>query len=805
MENKFVDRKDIQKKFLDDIKLSTDINKVVILTAGQGVGKSELTRVVSKKLNSHLVFRVKTSFFSGKGVSAGAYYKSFVNSAISLREKGDLPSFVDFLREKPKETVSRVLAGIIKAASNFDPVTSKIINFSHNIAKITDNDLGNLISSRNVEVQLSFSSYILSSIKDKPVLLIVENAQCLDEEFIEFIGIILKNSNNIYCILEYTSDVISNLEKQELLEIFSERSGSCQVFDLERLPSNYALQIVSSNDDNSLKVIKEYYEKSDGNLKPLQQMSEYRGVALSSALNLMPISTHGIEVVTVNAFESLKSDEKYILAIINIVDGFININELKKIFDSDGVARNNYSLRSYLENLKESEFIEIISDHVLLKDDVSFRKIGGDSYLGRYEQVALIALKKHYNSKDYTFESSTPEDILLKKLRISINLHDNSEISRLADEAIEYASLSNSPWLYIKPIADWIIKETYSKSWYKLTNKLIVASVNFSEYQVACNLLEVVKKTEWYSKEDNLIYALVLLKLNKPVECLSEIDKIMESIEEIDQSLEVRTEVVRFTAYYYLSEFKKAKSIYTELVRHTCYKRNVDRGFILSCSTMVNTYSESVLDLTEAVEIFEENFMPISSSRAKNKLAIDLARMGELDKANDLIRESYDVLYAKKIDRSILINNIESVKIQKGEIDDELLENLNDLLIIVRGVYEKVIINNNLMIAHSLMGEFELAVEHAYRIIKIIESDLYIDDGIRWTLKNNFIFLESKFLVLGSTISSKVKDFELSSIPKHKLCKKIDSGHIFFKNAGERYYAEMSYRSMYLSHWAIEF
>ncbi len=802
MNLKFVDRKNIREEFSKDIKNSVGRNKVVILSGGQGIGKSALSKKISEESNSHIFIHVKTKFRANKGVASGSFYKSFVNSTIDLRERGEIPGFVDYMKNKPKETLTRLGASLVKAASKFDPIASKIVSLSENINNIADKDIKGLISSKNVEIKIQYSSYIVSSLKDKNILISIENAQCMDDEFIEFIQRMLENCNSVYCIFEYTKNVVSDLLEEEIEESFCVIQNILyDHIELKRLPSRYAISIVSSNDKKSLKIIKKYYEQSDGNLKPLHQMAEYRGETLSKTINSISNSEYGIEEVTIEAFNSLSDDAKLILAIIQIEDISLNIEALKLLLSYLKIKCDASKLRKDLESLERKEFIEIGTSHISLKDDVSYRRIGGDNYLGRYEEIALSLWRKYYlDTKSETIQLSYDER-LFNRLKIAYRLKDKSELLSVFHDCIHQASVSSYPRLYLSPLSEWILEERESQVWSDFISELITACVDYTEFDLALVLSKKINEGKYSSIDTKTKHCYILTKISKHEECLKYIS-IIESQYKLSLNESIYLKINEFTSLYYMSKFNKCRKIYSKVLKDIGNSEGLATASLLTCSPMVNDSKKSIRDLEKATSIFYRGGARKSFHRTQVKLSIRYARSGNIEKSKLLLDSAEEGLKEIKIDRNIIINNRCALSLQSNTSDQNIIEYLNEILITSNAIYDRVIIINNLIIAHYKLGDVEHTIEHANSLALLLSGNTDIDYGIYWTVRKNLSYIEKNMEI--ENISERIPSYKLSNIPVHELCQLVDDG-IEPSNHIDKYFYNMNLRPMYLAHWSIDF
>ncbi|MBL4660482.1 MAG: hypothetical protein JKY19_09000 [Alcanivoracaceae bacterium] len=806
MDKSFVDRKVIKNQIINDIKDLNIHKKVLILYAGQGIGKSALTEEITKKVDSHLTFRVSTNFCSNRKVSKGVHYKSFVENTIALKLEGKLPSLIDYFKSKPKETLKKISLGAIKAFSKFDPISKKLVSFAENVSDFTDRELGMLMSSPYLEGQIQFSSYLIDSIKNKQVLIIVENAHSIDDEFINFLRMIIKKTRTIYCILEYTKNVNSIENEEDLLNEFSGVAKHRESIELMRLPTNYALEIVSSKDVDSLEVIGRYYNDSDGNLKPLNQMANYRGKVLSSTLQSISKSKYGIESVTVNEFNLLNDDEKLILALIITSDGSFPLSLLQIAASHSLGKMDSRQLRHCLNTLEKKDFIKICSGSVNTADDVSFRIVGSSDFLGKYDVLALRIWKKVYDDSNKNSLDLASNEITLRRLKILCRLEDKASLLAMIKEVLFYAKHSLSPIIYLQPLADWIIKEKTSPAWCLVMNEILNAAIRFGLLELSHSLLKCIEFTKYWDINNELKLSLILLKMNMPTKALKKINQLFEmEADYINKETQMLFEIVALTAHYYLSKFSESSKIYYSLRKDTSQNDHAAYAFLLRCSPMFNSINKSIIDLSEAIRIFSEKKMHLSLARTKIKLSIALAKTEHIEKSKMYFNEAKKELINRNTDHNIVINNQEALKLHEKIVDPELFSNLEELLLIYTKPYEVAVITTNLMLASVMINDDKTAIQYANEVIELVKTNPNLDVGMYWTIKKNMEYTEIALGYNKGYLSQKIPKFVLTKLRKHKLLAAISKFPKKIKCKYELHFARMTYRPMYLAYWAIEF
>ena len=795
-EIKYVDRDSDVDDIIRDIG-STKKSKIRIITSKTAVGKTSvsLKTFTNKLIDKYHKLCIKTNPENCKKDVVEWQYLDHIFDAIaayfeseSARQK-DL-SFDHYVFSVKDPIIRREILDIMINGTN--PQNGKLWIVWHTaclaikgLLKLDKFNSYNIIGDRSEKTRRIKIHYLRYVFNKCQMLINIDNIQNIDFISLNSLTSLISESQNNrhYFLFEFT---ISEEHGYDTLLKLSAHLGTggvdVHIHSLANLPIAYAIDVVTRHVtelpkdlDFSINLLHYYKSTSSGNLR---QLIDY-------SLNYSKTSVeHDISNATLMNLKSLSSEAKYLLALIVLNNGKINIDMAIKI--SQQRRNSNLDIRKYLEELEVLKIASSTHDvfcticHASIIDE--WRKAKDEFNV--YDVVAYNDFKKYLCCQLGTINPDdflTQEQIWLQLISM-YSQYQPHQIIGLYDYVKKNIFTSLSPqnaWKYIKQFIDVTkceIKQ-YEEMYLDILQFCFTCEL-YNEGYECINLLE-----------EFIDYKYVKLLVKHKAMYLSALDKHLENIEycrknisifENDTNIILNLHLILLSSYRSLGLIDECHAIFNEIYGNSIYEKCDEYGYFLRLTDVFLPRNESVKYAKKSVTFFKKRRLSMQMGKSLITYSYLLASMGRCKLALKIILQAETVLFGTRIGAHMILVNKAAIKLLSGFKDDSIWEDLDKAEASAVVPFDKLAIANNKLIWSIENNNYTLYKLLTNQIIHLIpqEPDKHI---VAVSYYNLYIIYEqmgesveaNKYLGAAIELQSK------SNLIKARLSKKANKETFF--------------------------
>lgn len=601
----------------------------------------------------------------------------------------------------------------------------------------------------------------------------IENLEKIDNESLIYIMEILKSTNNIMFFLECSNDYN---RCQYIYDLFSDSLIDVKLIPVDKLDWGYVSRILSDLKLENNEKVKDEYMSLQGDIKRLIFNSKFK----------------------VKKRVQLYTESKLLLDFINITNSYLTINEIREmIIKYESLNKRLYSIHQlnyYINNLKEHDLII---------------EYGKDTYI-------CTNYGKEYSTNDNT-------DLILQMISVSLLLLLDKPLDNSYANKIDLLIL-----LYLKHNDKRITKLLPY-----IEKNLLFLKLNSSNIDAIYFLLI---KLHIYDVNLMIIIARCFIRLNSYIKAKDVLenyvkdksnlyDLLMSTVLIHTQSENKSTETYILNAINRCNEFELKSALYTCLL--SLYMRTKHSNYVVS---YINEFNYNQLTQTDKMIVDKntsiyfdypiakemlnnsiEYFKGISKSlliAAKITLATRETQYGNIDNARDILLELYDSSYLSNEDLIYIDNNLSVIDLLNNNLNDQTIKRLNNAYLFCQDEYTHLLICNNLLIYHTLVGELNVANKYANEIENAGFDTYCFDEYIHLTFLNLILFYSK------TNNSERINHYERKLLELKKNCQSVDlkeyiDSH-FTNDQIEQdkkwhFMSQFKFRPAFIGHWIINY
>lgn len=657
-------------------------NKILLLAGKTGVGKSGLVRkILENDLESRLSICVYVSKSSPETIENLHYLNAIYSTLSQLAEKKHFDNIPSPLQHSVMN---------IKNLFRFgkDILLSKTIGDGKQLFEPVEE--GNVLRKKD---------YIIDLLNKCPYIVNIQNIQNIDTQSLEILGDILKRVRSTTFIFEYTLNEVHSID--QFYSFYNELSNfNAQVFPFEIKMLNFNEAKKLAPDGIAEEHLKNLYQQSDGNLIK---------VILSSALiadNEDPIRVR---------LSSLTKDEHFLLYLLFLNGGEIKFHQICSMLvnNPEGPLLTQLSIENILFKLQNQKVIEYRSDGSI--------RIFHDSILMEIEKqnvnpiqyVAFNALKRYYTQK---LDEGPDEDTVGHLFSIYLKFSDE-ELLHIFPYLRQIIKSRKYPRLIISKLVNFREDLTQRqninyKIVYEMSTLLTTLCLELGLWEEAQKNLDLIysNSNPYHRALQAAIYALDYTSLNKIETLVEQAEFERERL--IIQICQLSRDMARQSTE---QSAKKAKS----LIENESYQSMFEYAYLL------RNYAELVEDLDESIHLYFKSLKRFHDVGREDlcaqvlvSLSMIYAYKGQLSKAQRYLNKAEKT---GNIQDRFLLNNNAVLEILNGSMNEKTIIKLNDALLITGDLYERLIVECNLLVCYVMKQDKTLAAQ----LCKTIEEQNY--------------------------------------------------------------------------------
>lgn len=796
----FINRFKIINLLKNDIHINSN-KKIFFLSADSGVGKSRLCEEVLKDLEDD-IFKIKLSISNSKAYSTqDGYYIRELAKVISKKVKNEF-SFENFLLNSvEKEDLNKFL---LRVAEDYLLKNSIYKNAKDIVEKVFQK--GSFEEDKIFNTNLSESikyclKYIKYCIQKEYFVINIENIQNIDITSINCLNEVLKETNRIYLLLEFTMNASSTWEN--ISELNKAICGDVKVIveheELEPLSLNDLLKIL----DSDRKALKEYvssaYKVWNGNLRPLVDIhSKLSKNEVSKVENYLQNAKYDINEYVLNDLDNIKGSKLFLLQLISTHADPVDFHLLNKTYYHKKEYQYN-ELNLDLSELKKRRFINEHNSLYFVNDDTIHSSLQKYNFFKSEKINAMVCWLRLYENlykENNSFISRS--EILYYILDFSIKLNKEDSLLKIIDEL--FFLFKNSTHAWVDTWVNKILNLLRNLNHKNIKNAILIRLSEIMQNLGFSNWAYVIINEISTQATEILIRKAILLEdlsnPNKSLEILNNIDS-----KNIKEDFLLYKKAVEIACYRSMNNYQKAKEIFYEVTKKSYSSKEF--AFVLRQAGFILEEKESIPYLEESISIFRKNNLLIQETHSIIALAFVYIKLKEYDKAEKELFNAKDLIKDNFIEKYIILNNLATVNIYKKQKLNETLESLTEVLPTVQLPFDRLTIRINMLLIFALLKKDYEIIKNQFNIIhKLCLKNEPADKEIRRRAYFNMVIISSNYK---DEESFNFYKNEFKNIKINKSLNNMTNQINLFSFEKEQPISYDYFIANNLAHWMIEF
>jgi len=723
----YINRNTEKQNLLDDISSFNNGNRVVIIHAPSGVGKSAFCHQIMH-MSKSIIVGLKITIPYGRNIELGQglYLKTIATEIDRNAKIFNYLSFNAFLRKLKSKDLKKIYN--LKLIEDLQPLGKFIKPISTVFSRLNNTGCFNaelyLYEDNENLLYTIIKGYIRFVLQQQNILLNIENIQSIDTNSLTILKELL-DENGIYFLLEYTLDDNNINEVYKFSDNFKHRNCKIDVIKLEKLGFDDFCTIMHNIPNIDRTKLHDYYLNIDGNLRQIVDIESI--ISLSCSQHSIDCS----ESITNYTAEHLKYINRHQMQILCLV--VVHNCKVKASVLSEMLMLKQYELFILIEK----ELCELSSIHKLLYNHDGHIELVHDSiyHLVINNQDFFITLTTAYSlwisyyekilsSKKYYVEDF---DTIILLTHFYTNFeYSYKKVLDLLPHIRELACRSSNPTMII----DYLLK--FDEKIRKINNVTLSKKINYfilrlcydlGLFEMAYNQLSNIDLNGYNT---DIYYAMLNDRLMNYEESLVIIQTCLAK--NPDNRTKLYLLLIKMISCASLNRYNDCVEIFNEICYNEIYKDIKEYGFFLRNSEIVLSLEESIKFLEESIKFFNP-IDKICAEQARISLSMNQARLGLLDKARLNLSIAKETLYNLTLEKHIILNNMAAIEMCDGKFNDSIIEYLRLAGFYAFSIFDKLIVHKNLLIVLKKINQYlqgEIVVEYLMKQIEKEKNKLNI-------------------------------------------------------------------------------
>ena len=725
----YFDREKESEKIYELYKNSNQ-STILLMFSRTGTGKSSLSHKFMNSVNDNSVDKiyVVTNQINNNEANQGYYIMEVFKWFFKYYNDTHQYSFQNYLfknKTYKKYIISRFLSET-QSQTNLKSIILKVfgINLIKRFLKIDEFDYETLFYDYSKQTLKIVKEYIEFILKNRKILLIIDNIQNIDNLSLESIldWFSEHKENCHFLIFEYTVS-----EDRESIIKLRDRIQNYDIsfcfFELGIMDPNNAVKAAKSKAQNTVnysftlqdRKAVEYYNTVDGNIRSLEDF--IRNFNNDKANILKHSATYA-------CIESLEKNEALVLSIICLNDSKINKYLLFNLLSQKSIIISKNSLNNLIYSY------DLIID---FEDEYSIKHASiYDNWLElsttKLKAISLIAyniLIEYYNRLfANNISKSHRAFFMLIKL-----------YSRFAPEKL-YGLLNKfddilQEFLSPNQLEDYILTvdkeiESHSIRFTDFYYKLIDISLNAKLFDLAELLLDRTFTNSSINK--NIFYKCnIFIQREDYTSNIQYIERILPTIN--NSYFVLYLKLFLMISYRSINDYNKVKSINREIQEVIDqYNNTLFTGFYLRLSELRNNRKNAIPDVEESIKHFQNHSLIEQVAKSQVALSFLYAVTGRTEDAITESNKAEKIIVKNFSNRHIFYTNKAAILLLHGDTGEEILTMLKIAEESAIVTFEKLSIYNNILVYAMETKDISIAELYVKKILSIIsiEPDKHI-------------------------------------------------------------------------------
>lgn len=775
----FYDR-DLERAQLTDMLQNPQapIAKIILLLGYSGVGKTGLmSELFSTSLKGQAHVHIHVTSLSPTAIEGGYFFNRLYDSILKKR------------KEQKDSDISQMVPLVSLRLRQFSRF---LLRWIASLAHIYENEP--FIERKEDAEPLQKLDFIVDCLNETPYIVDFENVQRIDAQSLDFLQIIADRAPHTVFVFEYTLEPQNECAFQHFYAEINRFRANIHQFRLERLNEEDALRLSKvpiANETQKENILKNYREKN-GNL--------YQIILYNDQMPNIPDQIQ-------KKIYSLVHDRTQATALFLLNLCYLNGGTISK--DTLRTLTTIPSGENRRIQMSESQLAPLLKN--LLSQGIIKEKNGGltihDSVLQALEHqentpmlyVAYNTLVQHYSTWE-PIESQQQVYRLSQLFSLYLRFTDDRLLTILPDirRSVVACKYPQAIYLSLQKFIDLLHQQTnVNPNVYQEVNKLLFdICIETGDTDTAWEILSHL--TSLSSGEERLLKARIH-ELGMKQEDLNAINELIVAAD-IDPYERLMLELSRIHVAMRILPQAETVKLVREIVADEAYQQYPEYAFVLS------DLAELIDSPKAAIDLYRQGISQLVHCGKKRlagylytNVCMSYGYMGELENAQRSLEKARDA----GIDEAVYLNNLVVLALLRQDASEECVAQLQNALLLHSNLFERLIIQNNLLIVHVLLQNWTEAND-IFRYLQTSEFETFqYGEFLQMCYQNLLFYCENQSLseeaeLYRNNINELIQSKEISqgtkAVAKAMLLRDLTS---------DIFYAKYPYRAEFLCYWGI--
>ena len=739
--NNLVDRdKEIKKlkKIIDEKVACT-----YILFSKTGIGKSSIALKFIRTINVEihgLPIRVKTAPKNNTNNEEGSFLHSVFKETVNVikmlprhRKYKQLEFEYYITHCKDKALKRRLLENFLNYFYDTDNVKSHflhiiILYILKRFLKLGEFNYINVLRENTLDNRMVIAGYLKYVFSKIRVIMSADNLQNIDNDSLKFLLDWMnetKNQSPLF-LLEYTLPENQSTEEMLLLiEKIRETGIKTQFESTNYLKSNDAIDALQlfCCEDLSVDFVREaneyYITKANGNVRKL--------IDYHITYSQHPYSCNEIFDPTLENLLSLGKAEKYIIALLYLLEGQVEVSLLSQIMVPK-LSVNAAALTDCIHFLEYQKDLVKREGNLLFIRHASILDAWETNYKKNFELYHLVAcrylsdaLRKQFDDRSTVYYSIGKLLLILLKL---YEFFDASQIYGLVME-LDYKTMDTIDKKDLLHFIQLLISFTGANisNNEALYEHIVKICYNYEMFTDGLQFLKQLKPEKIENKRFLLYQFLFMTEIDHSNEVIREIEEWRKDTEKASR-LWLNLSLLLIINYRKLNKKEICQSIAEEIESQDMNKYP-EYGYFLRLKALYLPRDKGMSSIRDSIVFFDVHKELIQRSKSQISLSFYLAITGQASRALKEITQAETCLDMVHISRHMFENNKAAINLLLTHYGNDVWDSLERAELSANKAFDFLAIANNKLvwcIENQAFDKCDLLVNKIHRLFEFVQD-----------------------------------------------------------------------------------
>ncbi len=789
------------------------VASVIVLKAPSGFGKTRLTTKVLEELQGEGVFALAVEpQVRAKNMASSVYQGFYVQRCAealdeALQEPARAPRFEAFLKaERLKRAKGVDVKGTLRKPPGIRTAYGFGLELFDRLLNTGDHSPKKLLTSDSREAIDTCARYIGRVAETGPMVLIVREAQHIDQASLNLLTEIICPTSQHALLLEYTLDATGHFNQlySDLLET-AELYGDnwLHIVELLRLSQPHLAQLLRMIAPAAGEMTGEYYLQWDGNVRSISQLK------FSISVECLPISgaplqlKEGVIREYQHQVQQLTPTGRFALCLLLAHGEAMPKALLALLLQKANVLASKAVVEELLETLVSADLVTLHTGDLLgVENEDLAEALHTHLPLAGNLMLANGLLRDHYRAV-VVGSGINPTDVsfaVRQTLRLAVELGDATTIEEVVAFLSQGVTSSVDQSWYVAQIVAAVGDKAhlFADQQDRLLLWAAELAYEISDFRKARDLLRQVRFKTAFSEA---LLCACCTETGDHGEALQMAERLMMSS---DADERFAGQLVELILLRCTGKVEDARALWDQLAAQPCVAQLKLYGYLLRFKELVADFPKCIEALRSSTDWFLTQGLAGSAAYSELTIAGHVARQGnDADAASSLDR-ALMLLVSSPRDQHILLNNEVAVNLLSSAPDpasccDKLVHAISSS----GDDYSDLVLYTNLAVCAALAGRNDVAAESVGRALQITADPNFADRDVFWGVTFNLRLVDSR-LQLGRSaelnqLFAQLRPHSLQDDYWRHRCGMSDSSPARFQHMLSK-----PYHPMFLSHWTID-